>query len=43
MADTTVPSALQVEQWDSNFAVEYLHPYSCTLNPIERLWNVVKG
>ncbi len=25
MADTTVPSALQVEQWDSNFFTEYLH------------------
>ena len=31
------------EQWDRDFAVEYLPPYSCTLNSIERLWNVVKG
>lgn len=25
MADTSVPTALQVEQWDSNFFTEYLH------------------
>jgi len=29
--------------FDDRFKYLFLPPYSCTLNPIERLWSVVKG
>ena len=31
------------EEFNRDFEKRLLPPYSCTLNPIEKLWNVVKS
>lgn len=35
-------SSIVKDIFDSNFCAFYLPPYSCAMNPIERLWALVK-
>ena len=36
-------SKILKEYYDESFKEQFLPPYSCALNPIERLWSVVKN
>jgi transposase len=44
MDNLSVHKAKEIKsQWDADFIYQFLPPYSSTLNPIERLWSVIKG
>ena len=36
-------AAVMTSEWGRDFERLFLPPYSCALNPIERLWSLIKG